>query len=70
MTPEISFAIATYRRPDYLRQALASITVNCGRMPGGTEVVVTDNGPDDQAEQVAAEQALSLGLFMDKEDEP
>ena len=53
MNPTISFAIPTYRRPGYLRQALESIAADSGDEAGRLEIIVSSNGPDDEAERVA-----------------
>ena len=53
MHPKLSIAITTYRRAEYLRQALESIARGTAEVPQALEVVISDNGPDDEARQVA-----------------
>ncbi len=49
----LSIAITTYRRPEYLRQALESISRGTAEVLNELEVVVSDNGPADESERVA-----------------
>jgi glycosyltransferase involved in cell wall biosynthesis len=54
--PWASFCIATYRRPDRLRNALLAIAA---QTIGDFEVVVSDNDPSGSSEKVVAEMADS-----------
>ena len=54
MKPRLTIAIPTYRRPEYLREALASISADARQVLDRLEVVVSDNASRDETEQVAA----------------
>lgn len=51
----LTVAIPTYRRPDDLRRAVASVFAAAPGPAGDVELVVSDNSPDDESERVAAE---------------
>ena len=50
--PAVSYCLATYKRPEFLRKTLASILAQTG---GNLEVVVSDNDPEGSAQAVVAE---------------
>jgi glycosyltransferase involved in cell wall biosynthesis len=52
--PEISVVVSTYQRPWHLRRCLASLAVQQG-VAGGFEVIVVDDGSQDDTPQVIAD---------------
>src|SRR5690606_27728072 len=60
--PEISIVIPTYRRPEWLRETLASCLRQTGMAEGAYEIVVVDNCPERSAEATVA--AVSSGTTV------
>ena len=58
-TPQIALLVSSYERPGHLQRCLLSIACQQD-VPGGYEVVVTDDGSTDETEQVVKEFAKTV----------
>ena len=57
--PQVALLVSSYERPGHLRRCLLSIACQ-QNVPGGFEVVVTDDGSTDETEKVVKEFANSV----------
>lgn len=62
-SPEIAILVSSYQRPGHLRRALASIAAQRG-VEGQFEVIVTDDGSDDNTRQMVQEFARSVNFHV------
>ncbi len=58
---DVSVVICTYERPEHLRRGLVSLAIQ-RNLPEGFEIVVTDDGSQDETPDVVAEFAKTVDI--------